>query len=125
MKQRGRGPLDADLLPLWGDQGPGAVAVILHHAKDGNGQAILGQHPAGHRGVGGPAVDEQQVRPVGKVPVPLDLMAKAAGDHLLHWSIVIRAGEVPELEVAVTAPFLGFPSSNTVMAATEYPRPQR
>ena len=53
---------NADLPPIRRDQGTGAVAVILHHAKHWDGQAKLLQHPHRHRRMFFTAIDEKHVR---------------------------------------------------------------
>ena len=48
--------LDADLLSLGGDQGAGAVAVVLHHAEDGHIHTEFPGHRLRCPGVGAPLV---------------------------------------------------------------------
>ena len=52
--------LNADLLALRRDKGPGPVPVVLHHPEHGMTQAQALQHPHRHLGVGDAAVDEER-----------------------------------------------------------------
>ena len=63
--------LDADLVLRRVHQSPGAVAIVLYHAIDRNGQPHLLQNPDGHSGVVGSAVDEEEIGQVPKFLVPL------------------------------------------------------
>ena len=53
---------NADLPPLGGHQGAGAVTVVLHHAEDGHCGVKLLRHTEGRLGVGHAAVDQKYVR---------------------------------------------------------------
>ena len=59
-EQSGRLP-DAQLLPPGGDQGAGAVPVVLHHAQHRHVQTQPGHHLLGDAGMVFAAVDQQQV----------------------------------------------------------------
>ena len=106
-REHRRDRLNTDLPAVWVDQGPGAVAVVLHHAEGGDIQVQRLQHPPGHPDVLQAAVDEEEVGLVGKFLVPVQIPAKAAGEHLLHGGVVVGAVHVLELEPAII-PFQGF-----------------
>ena len=83
---------NADLPALWGDQRPGAVAVILHHAEDGNMHAHPGAHALGDPRVRDAAVDEHDVRQGAELLIAVQIALDAAREHLLHGRVVVRVG---------------------------------
>ena len=87
-EQRGRLP-NAQLLPPGGDQGAGAVPVVLHHAQHRHVQSQPGHHLLGDAGVVFAAVDQQQVWQGRKFFVPVQIPAEAAGQHLPHGAVVV------------------------------------
>ena len=96
-----RDGLDADLPAVRVDQGPSAVAVVLHHAVGGDGQIQHLQHPGGHLHMLVAAVNEEQVGLVPELLVAVQIPAEAAGEHLFHGGIVVGAVHVLQLEAAV------------------------
>ena len=96
-----RDGLNADLPAVGGHQGPGAVAVVLHHAEGGDVQVHGLQHPLGHPHMVLAAVDQQQIRFCIKLLVPVQVPAEPPGEHLLHGGVVVRAVHILELEVPV------------------------
>ena len=96
-----RDGLNADLPAVGGHQGPGAVAVVLHHTEGGDVQVHGLQHPLGHPHVVFTAVDQQQIRFCIELLVPVQVPAEPPGEHLLHGGVVVRAVHVLELEMPV------------------------
>ena len=90
--------LDAQLTALHGDQRPGAVAVVLHHAQDGDGYPRRPLRRQGGVNVAQAAVDQQQVGQGWEFLVAF--VGEPPLQHLLHGGVVVGArqgldGELP------------------------------
>ena len=81
--------LYADLPPLRGDEGAGAVAVVLDHAEDGNSQPKMLRDPAGDPCVLLTAVDQKNVGQGHEFLVLLHVVGKAAGEDFFHGTVVV------------------------------------
>ena len=77
------------------------MAVVLHHAEDGDGQSQRLQHLHRHIGVIDAAVDEQQVRLVREFLVPFQVALEPPCQHLFHGGVIIRAVHILQLEMTV------------------------
>ena len=80
---------DADFPSVRSHQRPRAVAVVFHHAEDGNGHAkFLGD---GHRrlGVGNAAVDEEHVRKRQKFFVPVRRPLEPPPENFPHGGVIV------------------------------------
>ena len=81
---------EPDLPPVRGNQGAGPVAAVLHHAEHRHLQPELGEHRDRHIDLPLPAVHQDQIGQDGELLVPVQVAAKAAGEHLLHGGVVVR-----------------------------------
>ena len=70
--------LDADLLALRGDERARAVTVVLDHAEDRQVDAHCLQRLAHRFRMDRTAVDQQDVRPLVKALVSVEIVAEAA-----------------------------------------------
>ena len=93
--------LNADFVSLRRYKSAGAVAVVLHHAEHREAEPQRFERSAGRGGMFCAAVDEQNIRPCGKLSVLLKIMREPARDDLAHGAVVIRRFGAADAEFPV------------------------
>ena len=80
---------NADLPAIRRHQGPGAVAVILYHAENGDVYIKPPCHLQGGPGVGLAAVDEEHIRQGQELFIAVCCPLESPRQHLLHGGVVV------------------------------------